>query len=154
MSSSAPATHHDAELILKLYDLRRETVMRQARDFVATFAPQSIDELMAVTFAFGTKENAYVRQVLGYWEMVASLIVHGTLNAVLAQDTLGEMNFVYARVQPFLKEMRQRLNSPEFLQNLEKVVEGTPEGRERLARMQKRMAEFARMRAEAAKAGT
>ena len=119
--STSQATYHDAELILKLYDLRREPVMRQARDFVATFAPTSIDELMAVTFAFGTKENAYVRQVLGYWEMVASLIVHGTLNAELAQDTLGEMYFVYARVQPFLKEIRQRLNSPEFLQNVEKV---------------------------------
>ncbi|MGB8887706.1 MAG: hypothetical protein WCC87_13340 [Candidatus Korobacteraceae bacterium] len=152
--STSQATHHDAELILKLYDLRREPVMRQAREFVATFAPKSIDELMAVTFAFGTKENAYVRQVLGYWEMVASLIVHGTLNAELAQDTLGEMNFVYARVQPFLKEMREKLNSPEFLQNVEKVVEGTPEGRERLARMHKRMAEFARMQAAAAKQGS
>ena len=67
--STSQATHHDAELILKLYDLRREPVMRQARDFVATFAPTSIDELMAVTFAFGTKENAYVRQVwaTGKW---------------------------------------------------------------------------------------
>lgn len=151
--SNSKATHADAELILKLYDLRREAVMRQARDFVATFAPTSLDEMMAVTFAFGTKENAYVRQVLGYWEMVASLITHGALNAELAQDTLGEMNFVYARVQPFLKEMRQKLNSPEFLQNLEKVVEGTPEGRERLARMQQRMAEFARMREAAVRQG-
>lgn len=151
--SDSQATYHDAELVLKLYDLRRETVMRQARDFIATFAPTSIDEMMAVTFAFGTKENAYVRQVFGYWEMVAALIVHGTLDAALAQDTLGEMNFVYAKVQPYLKEMRKKLNSPEFLQNLEKVVEGTPEGRDRLARMQQRMAEFAKMRAAAAKQG-
>ena len=151
--SNSPATYYDAELVLKLYDLRRETVMRQARDFVATFNPASIDEFMAVTFAFGTKENAYVRQVLGYWEMVASLIVHGTLNAALAQDTLGEMNFVYAKVQPFVKELRQRMNSPEFLQNVEKVIEGTPEGRDRHARMQQRMAEFAKMRAAAAKQG-
>lgn len=145
------ATYHDAELVLKLYDLRREAVMRQARDFVGTFSPGSIDELMAVTFAFGTKENAYIRQVLGYWEMVASLIVHGTLNAELAEDTLGEMNFVYAKVQPFVKEMRKRLESPEFCQNMEKVIEGTPAGRDRLARMQKRMAEFAKMRAASAK---
>jgi hypothetical protein len=144
------ATHHDAELILKLYDLRREAVMRQARDFYATFSPSSFEELMAVVGAFGSKENAYVRQVLGYWEMAASLIVHGTLNAELAQDTLGEMNFVYAKVQPFLKQMRETMKSPEFLQNLEKVVEGTPEGRERLKRMQERMAEFTKMRAAAA----
>ncbi|HUI83634.1 MAG TPA: hypothetical protein VL240_05390 [Candidatus Binatia bacterium] len=151
--SNSPATHHDAELILKLYDLRREPVMREARSFVAMYAPASIDDLMAVTYAFGTKENAYLRQVLGYWEMAASLIVHGTLNAALANDTLGEMTFVYAKVQPFLKEMRQRLDSPEFLQNVEKVVEGTADGRQRLARMQKRMAEFAKMRAAAAKQG-
>jgi hypothetical protein len=151
--SSAQPTYQDAELILKLYDLRREAVMREARNFIATFAPASVDEFMAVTFAFGTKENAYVRQVLGYWEMAASLIVHGTLNAALAQDTLGEMIFVYAKIQPFLKEIRQKLNSPEFMQNTEKVIEGTPEGRDRLARMQQRMTEFAKMRAAAAKQG-
>jgi hypothetical protein len=151
--SGTQATYQDAELVLKLYDLRREPVMRQARDFVAQFSPSTFEELMAVVGAFGTKENAYVRQVLGYWEMVASLIVHGTLNAALAQDTLGEMNFVYARVQPFIKQMREKMVSPEFLQNLEKVIEGTPEGRERLKRMQARLAEFAKMRAAAAKQG-
>ena len=151
--SSTQATYHDAELVLKLYDLRREAVMRQARDFVAQFSPSTFEELMAVVGAFGTKENAYVRQVMGYWEMVASLIVHGTLNAALAQDTLGEMNFVYAKVQPFLKQMREKMVAPEFMQNLEKVVEGTPEGRERLKRVQARLAEFAKMRAAAAKQG-
>lgn len=147
------ATHHDAELILKLYDLRREPVMRQAREFFANFAPASFEELMAVTGNFASKESAYVRQVLTYWETAASLIVHGTLNAALAQDTLGEMNFVYARIQPFIKEMREKMNSPEFLQNMQKVVEGTPEARERLKQMQQRMAEFANMRAAAAAKG-
>src|ERR1700757_5199351 len=81
------ATYHDAELVLRLYDLRRETVMRQARDFFANFSPSSFEELMVVMGNFGSKENAYLRQVLGYWEMVASLVVHGTINAALAQDT-------------------------------------------------------------------
>src|SRR5271165_4600072 len=148
------ATYHDAELVLKLYDLRREAVMREARGFFAMFAPASTDDFMSIMFAFDKKENAYIRQVLSYWEMVAALIVHGTLNAELAQDTLGEMNFVYARVQPFVKEIREKLDSPEFLQNMEKVIEGTPEGRERLARQQKRMAQFAKMmQARAAKQG-
>jgi len=151
--SGTQATYQDAELVLKLYDLRREAVMRQAREFVGQFFPSSFEELMSVVGAFGTKENAYVRQVFGYWEMVASLIVHGTLNAALAQDTLGEMNFVYAKVQPFVKQMREAMKSPEFLQNMEKVIEGTPEGRDRLKRMQARMAEFAKMRAAAAKQG-
>ncbi len=147
------ATHHDAELILKLYDLRRETVMRQARDFFGKFSPSSFEELMAVVGNFDSKENAYFRQVLGYWEMAASLIVHGTINAALAQDTLFEMNFVYAKMHPFLKQLRETMNSPEFMQNMEKVIEGTPEGRERLARMQQRMAAFAKLRASAAKQG-
>lgn len=144
------ATYHDAELILKLYDLRRETVMREARNFFANFAPSSFEELMAVMGHFGSQENAYIRQVLSYWEMAAGLIVHGTINPELAQDTLGEMSFVYVKVQPFLKKLRETMNSPEFLQNMEKVVEGTPEGRERFKRMQQRMAEFAKMRAAAA----
>ena len=147
------ATYHDAELILKLYDLRREAVMRQARDFFANFMPASFEELMAVMGNFYSKENAYLRQVLTYWETAASLIVHGTLNAELAQDTLGEMNFVYAKVQPYIKQIREMMKSPEFLQNMEKVIEGTPEGRDRLQRMQERMAEFAKMRAAAAKQG-
>lgn len=147
------ATAQDAELILKLYDLRREAVMRQAREFVGTFFPASFEELMSVVGQFGSKENAYLRQVYGYWEMVASLIIHGTLNRELAEDTLGEMYFVFIKIQPFLKQMRETMKSPEFLQNLQKVVEATPESRDRLARMQQRMAEMAKMRAAAAKQG-
>lgn len=141
------ATPQDAELILKLYDLRREPVMREARDYFATFSPSSFEEFMAVMGNFGSKENAYVRQVMSYWEMAASLIVHGAINAALAHDTLGEMAFVYAKVHPFMAQIRQMMKAPEFLQNMEKVVEGTPEARERFKRTQERMAEFAKMRA-------
>src|SRR5450755_3077603 len=132
MSNSQP-NQQDAELILKLYDLRREPVMREARNFIATFSPTSIDDVLAVVMNFGAKENAYIRQVYGYWEMVASLIVHGTLNSALAYDTLQEMYFVYSIVQPYVEEFRQKANSPEFLKNVQKVVEGTPEGKERVA---------------------
>ncbi|MGB7555028.1 MAG: hypothetical protein WBM04_11695 [Candidatus Korobacteraceae bacterium] len=141
--SSTPATHHDAELILKLYELRREPVMREARNFVAGFSPKSAADMLGVANAFGTKENAYIRQVFGYWEMVAALIVHGTLNSLLAYDTLGEMYFVYAKIQPFVEEFRQKSGMVEFQVNVQKVVEGSAEGRDRLARMQKRQAEMA-----------
>jgi hypothetical protein len=141
--STSQATHEDAELILKLYDLRRESVMREARNFVFGFAPQSVDDLLAVANAFGTKENSYVRQVYGYWDMAAALVVHGTLNALLVYDTCHEMYFVYAKVQPFLEEFRQKSGMPDFLANVQKVVEGSAEGRERLARLQKRQAEMA-----------
>ena len=112
MSNSQP-NHHDAELVLKLYDLRRESVMREARNWMATFNPQSIDDVHGGHGATSAaKENAYLRQVCSYWEMVASLIVHGTLNADLAYDTLGEMYFVYAIVQPVLEDFRKKFNSP------------------------------------------
>jgi|BarGraIncu00222A_1022003.scaffolds.fasta_scaffold05451_2 hypothetical protein len=149
--STSQATHQDAELILKLYDLRREPVMREARNFVFGFAPKTVDDLLAVANAFGTKENAYLRQVYGYWEMAAALVVHGTLNALLVYDTCHEMYFVYAKVQPFLEEFRQKAGILDFLSNVQKVVEGSAEGRERLARVQKRQAEMARMAAAAAK---
>ncbi len=87
-----------------------------------------------------------MRQVFGYWEMVAALIVHGTLNALLAYDTLREMYFVYAKLQPFVEEFRQKTGMTEFLVNVQKVVEGSAEGRERLVRMQKRQAEMAAAR--------
>jgi hypothetical protein len=141
--STSQATHQDAELILKLYDLRRESVMREARNFVFGFWPKSVDEILAVTNAFGSKENAYLRQVYGYWEMVAALVAHGTLNALLVFDTCQEMYFVYGKIQPFLEEFRQKSGIPDFLSNLQKVVEGSAEGRERLARVQKRQAEMA-----------
>jgi hypothetical protein len=144
------ATYHDAELILKLYDLRREAVMRQARNWFFTFEPKSFEDLMKVMGAFGSQENAYLRQVLTYWETAAALVAHGALNAQLAQETLGEMQAVYARVQPFMKQIRDLMKSPEFLQNMEKVMEGTPEGRERIKKMQERMAEWTKMRAAAA----
>ena len=70
------ATAHDAKLILKLYDLRREAEMRKARNwFGAEFWPQSADEVMKVVNAFPSQENAWLRQVGGYWEMAASLVL-------------------------------------------------------------------------------
>ena len=67
--------------------------------------------------------------------MVAAFIVHGTLNADLANDTLGEMYFVYAIIQPLVEEFRKKFNSPEFFKNVQKVVEATAEGRERVAQV-------------------
>ena len=141
--STSQATPQDAELILKLYDLRRESVMREARNFVFGFAPKTVDDILAYTNAFGSKENAYLRQVFGYWEMVAAFVVHGTLNALLVFDTCQEMYFAYGKIQPFLEEFRRKTGMLDFLANLQKVVEGSAEGRERLARVQKRQAEMA-----------
>jgi len=136
--NTTQATAHDAELILKLYDLRREPVMREARAYYASLPPTQ-ESFLNVLANPGSKENSYVRQVVGYWEMAASLVVHGALNAALAFDTFQEMYFVYARIKPFLPALREKTNSPDFLINMEKVAESTEESRARVVRVQARI---------------
>ncbi len=142
---STKATPADAELILELYALRREAVMRQARSFVFSFAPQTIDDVMAVISNSSGQENAYLRQVVGYWDMAASLVLRGALNEDLATDNFSEMFAVYARLEPFLAEVRQRTGMQMLAGQMQKFVESSPVARERVARYQQR---FAAMRAE------
>ncbi|HME33427.1 MAG TPA: hypothetical protein VKG65_11790 [Terriglobales bacterium] len=148
--SDSRATQADAELILKLYDFRREAVMREARKYVFDFAPHSIDDVMAVLGDFSSKENAYMRQVFGYWGMAASLVLRGALNEDLARDNFSELLFVYAKFEPFLAEIRKRTGMDVFGANMQKFVESSREARERVAKFQQR---FAAQAAEAAKMG-
>ena len=103
------ATAHDAQLILKLYDLRREAEMRKARHwFVVEFWPQSADDFLKVVNAFPSQENTWLRQVGSYWDMAASLVLQGALHEELfvQPGCSGEMFFIFAKIHPFLKEMR------------------------------------------------
>src|SRR5208282_5109877 len=151
---SVKPTTADAELILKLYDLRREAEMRKARNWWFGFWPESADDFMKVGMAMGTQENAWLRQVSGYWEMVASLGQHGTLNRelFLEPSVSGEMFVVFAKVHPFLKELREKMQSPTAFSNMEKVIMNAPGGPERLKQYEERMAAFRKM-APLAKAG-
>jgi len=137
--SDSGATFHDGELILKLYELRREPVMREARAYFASMLPTE-ESFLKVLANPNSKENSYVRQVLGYWEMTASLVVYGVINSQLAFDTLQEMYFAYAKVKPYLGKLREMTNSPDFLKNTEKWAEGTAESRERVERVSARIA--------------
>ena len=103
------ATTADAELILKLYDLRREAEMRKARAWFAGWWPRNADDVIQMINAPANPlENAWFRQVSGYWDMVASFVLRGVLNEVLFSDSGGEMWFTLAKVYPFLKEIRER----------------------------------------------
>ena len=147
-----PATPTDAELILKLYDLRREAEMRRARNFmVGQFWPESADEVMRVGNAMGTQENAWMRQVNGYWEMAASLVVHGTLNQDLFLETsfCGEMFMIFAKVQPFLSEIRQKMGT-NVLGNVEKIITTSEKGRNTLKMFEQRVAARQKAMKEAA----
>lgn len=122
------ATPADADIILKLYDLRREATMREARDYIGlVFWPQSFEEIMAVATAAGTDANRFFRQVLGYWETAASLVVHGAVNADLFNACEGEMYFVYAKFRPYIERVRKEIGQPTFLQNVQAVAEADPE---------------------------
>ena len=135
---SKKATAHDAQVVLQLYDLRREAEMRKARHwFTAEFWPTSADEVVAVANAFPGQENAWMRQVGGYWDMAASLVLHGAVNEDLfiQPGISGEMTFIFAKIQPFLKEIRQKMNNPDLWANIEKVATGSKTARKRLERM-------------------
>ena len=154
MAKQKKATAKDARLVLELYDLRREAEMRKARNFVAMqFSPQSVEEAMKVMTAFGSDENRWMRQVLSYWEMAASLVLRGTINEELFLDSNGEMFFIYAKFKPVLPGLRKAMNSPEFLGQMEKLIHRTAESRKKLKLFEERIAQFAKMRAAAAGEG-
>jgi len=136
------ATVADAQLIAQLYDLRREAEMRKARHWwAAEFFPQNADDFLKVAWAAGTKENNWLRQVGGYWGMVASFVNNGALNEqlFLAPGFSGEMFLIYAKVHPYLKELRQKLNDPNAWKDIETAVTRTKWGRDRLQFMIKRV---------------
>ncbi len=132
-----------AELIMKLYDLRREEVMRQARAWFAAFHPESIEEIQAAAFG---EHSAYFRMVTTYWDMACSFVNHGAIDAEMFYDANGEQVLVFAKLQPFLEQIRATGN-PNYLQHLEKAVLAMPAADERIAymrQMSKRIFESAR----------
>ena len=133
MSKKPTAT--DAQLILQLYDLRREAEMRKARNWwVVEFWPQSTDDFMKIMGTLGSQENNWLRQGASYWGMAASLVRQGVLDEelFLRPACSGEMFFIFAKVYPFLTELREKLADQEVFLDVEKVVTGTKWGRERL----------------------
>jgi hypothetical protein len=133
-----------AELLLHLYELRREAVMRQARSYVGggQFQPHSAEEFIDC-IRKGDQQTSYILQVFGYWDMVCAFVVHGTLSEGLVYDTCQEMYFQWAKIQPYIKTFRRELNLPEWMQSIERVVDGSPKGRRRIAAMQASAKAFA-----------
>jgi hypothetical protein len=149
------ATIADAQLIAQLYDLRREAEMRKARNWWAgEFFPQNEDDFLKVAWAMNTQENNWLRQVGGYWGMVASFVNHGVLNEqlFLAPGFSGELFLVYAKIHPFIKPLRAKLNDPNAFKEIETAVTRTKWGRDRLRFMITRV-ETMRQRRAAQTAG-
>ena len=139
--SSTPTTA-DAELIVKLYDLRREAEIRKARNWWLGFWPESADDILKIATALGTQENAWLRQVGGYWEMAASFVLHGTLNRdlFLEPSFSGEMFVFFGKVEPFVKEVREKMQNPNIFGNVEKLIATSEGAPERLKQTQERLA--------------
>lgn len=123
MPQSAQATYDDANLLLRLYDLRREEKLREARAwFVANFKPKSMADINELCPP-GSENNARMRQVASYWDMAASFVTSGVLNAELFFASNREMLLVAVRIRPVLADIRATYKDPSFLKNLETVAQ-------------------------------
>ena len=131
--------HEDANLILKLYDLRREPVMREARTWFFTFNPKGPQDILD---ALTSDKSGYYRMVVSYWDMAASLVNNGAIDAQMFNDANGEHLFVYSKIEPFLADLRQESGNPEFLAHLEKLVKQIPNIEEKLTAMRERIAKI------------
>lgn len=117
------ATYEDVNLILRLYDMRREDKLRKARAwFIASFKGVDNMERFLEVCPPGTDQNAYFRMITTYWDMVASFITAGVLNADLFFQSGREMLFVWERIRDLVEPSRAAFKDPTALANLEAVA--------------------------------
>ncbi len=132
------ATPADAEIILKLYELRTEAVMRQARAWVGgEFWPITVDDFYAVYENPADPHNPWLRQVLTYWEMAAAMVLHGAVSAELFVDCNGEGFFLLAKFAPILEAIREK--NPTFLNKTTELVNRFSAAAQRYEAAQKRV---------------
>jgi len=126
-----------ADLILKLYDLRREETMRKARNWFFTFNPTSADDYFKTMM--DPEVGGYLRMVTSYWDMAAAMVNHGAIDADLFNETAGEHIMVYAKIEPLLAELREKFENPDGFKHLEKVIMDSPNGAEKVKKTQEWM---------------
>ena len=119
---AARATYDDVNLVIKLYELRRDDRMRDARRwFGASFHVKTLDQFNALC-PIGSEPNEFYRMVVTYWDMVASFLTSGVVNQELFFQSGGEMIFVWERVRDVLPQMRATSGNPQQLKNLEQAA--------------------------------
>ena len=140
MAALIPPTYEDATLVLRLYELRREDRLRAAREWYrAKFFPQSYEDVKAIALAAGP-ENENWRMVTSYWDMAASFVAQGVLHPELFFDSGGEALFVWAKIEPYVAQLRQDLQAPRLLAHVEKAISMVPRALERVVVLRARMA--------------
>ena len=135
--------HFDADLLLRVYDLRREAVLRESRNaLIRDYWPRSAEDALAVLHPDHPLNRPW-RQTTGYWEMVYSLARHGVVHAEFLVENNAEGLFLFARAERYLDALRQA-TSPRTLRNAEWVANETETGRTLMegyrARVAKRLA--------------
>jgi hypothetical protein len=137
----------EAGLIIKLYDLRREEVMRKARTWhILEFHPESGADVMAGMMG---ENSAYIRMVVSYWDMACSFVVNGAIDAQMFNDANQEHIATYSKYAHIIDDVRETTGSPTFMSHVEKVVMSIPNVEERLGIMRERFKQFGAMRREA-----
>jgi hypothetical protein len=112
-------SYDEVNLMLRLYDLRREPQLRKARAwFVEHFHPQSPEE-MALKYPQSSEENTYIRMVISYWEMVASIVNRGLINDELFFENNGEIWVVWDRMRAVVPTWRSAFRNPTMFGNIE-----------------------------------
>jgi hypothetical protein len=135
--------YESADLLLKLYELRREPTLRQARQWFASFHPESADDISAV---MRSEHSAYYRMVTSFWDMAASFVNNGAIDEKMFNDANGEQLFIFARLQPFLADYRTRAGQPHYLGQLEQLIMRMPDADARLSAMRERIRKMAAAR--------
>lgn len=142
-----PTAVESANLILKLYELRRESVMREARNFVIGFNPTSVDDYMAAMMG---PNSGHVRMVVSYWEMACSFVTSGAIDAAQFEASAGEHLLVYGKIEGFLPKLRETMGNPNMFKNLEQVCLAAPGGIERIRSQVARVRNMMAQRSSAA----
>jgi hypothetical protein len=133
------SVQEQAGLILKLYELRREETMRKARAwYLNDFHPASLAE---VNQALAGENGSHLRMIASYWDMAAALVNHHAIDLDLFSDTNGEHLIFFAKLEPFLAELRA-VHGPQICAQLEKLIDATPNGREHAAALRKNIQSF------------
>jgi hypothetical protein len=142
----------DVALILKLYELRREEGIRRARKWYFTeFSPRSADDVVKI-FTSGHDGSANYRMITSYWEMAASFVNNGGIDEKMFLDANGEHIAVFSLVEPFIEDVRKAIGLPDYLRQLETLVNKTPNAKERLERMRGVFARWSKVASEASAA--
>ena len=128
--------YESATLLIRLYELRRDPMMREARAwYVSTFNPNSVDDVVATLRG---PDSAHFRMVTSYWDMAASFVLNGAIDEQMFTEANGEHVIVYAKLEPFLAEYREKMGNPNYYGSLEKLVMKTPGIQPRLAGIRER----------------